>query len=67
MSTFLQRLAGLTLGFSKKLENLKCAVSLHFAYYNLCRVHKRLRITPAMESGITDHIWTIEELLFADN
>lgn len=36
---------------------------LHFAYYNFCRVHKTLRVTPAMEQGITDHIWTIAELI----
>jgi len=39
------------------------AMALHFAYYNFCRVHKTLRVTPAMEAGITDHIWTISELI----
>ena len=56
MRTFLQRLTRLSLVFSKKLENLKHAVALHFAYYNFCRIHKTLRVTPAMETGITDHI-----------
>lgn len=55
MRTFLRRLTRLCLGFSKKLENLKYAVALHFAHYNFCRVHKSLRVTPAMEAGITDH------------
>jgi hypothetical protein len=45
------------------LLNLKMAVALHFAYYNFCRVHKSLRITPAMQAGLTDHVWTIAELL----
>ncbi len=63
MRTFLRRLTRLSLGFSKKLENLKHAVALHFAYYNFCRVHRSLRVTPAMEAGITDHVWTIRELV----
>jgi len=63
MRTFLRRLTRLSLGFSKKLDNLKHAVALHFAYYNFCRVHKTLRVTPAMEAGITDHIWNLTELL----
>jgi hypothetical protein len=57
------RLARLTLAFSKKYEDFVAAVGLYFAYYNFCLVHKTLRVTPAMEAGITDHIWTIEELL----
>ena len=61
----MRRFTRLTLGFSKKLLNLKAAVSLHFAYYNFCRVHSSLRVTPAMEAGLTDHIWTIAELLSA--
>ena len=59
----LRRLTRLTNAFSKKLAHLKAAIALHFAYYNFCRVHSSLRITPAMEVGITDHIWTIAELL----
>jgi hypothetical protein len=51
------------LGFSKKLDNLKAAVTFYVAYYNLCRVHRTLRVTPAMESGLTSHVWSIEELL----
>lgn len=45
--------------------NLKLCYALHFAYYNFCKVHSSLRVTPAMESGITDHIWTLQDLLSA--
>lgn len=60
-----RRFTRLTSGFSKKLENHKAAVSLFMAHYNLCRVHESLRVTPAMASGIADHIWTIAELIEA--
>lgn len=63
LRTFLRRLTRLSLGFSKKLDNLKHAIALHFAYYNFCRVHRTLRVTPAMEAGIADHVWTITDLL----
>jgi hypothetical protein len=46
-----------------KVSHLKAAVALHFAHYNLCRVHGSLRVTPAMQSGIADHVWTITELI----
>jgi IS1 family transposase len=59
----MRRMTRLTNGFSKKWENLEFAYALWFAYYNFCRVHKTLRVTPAMEAGITDHIWTIAELI----
>jgi hypothetical protein len=59
----MRRLTRLTNGFSKKFDNLMDALYLHFAYYNFCRIHKSLRITPAMAVGITDHIWNIEEIL----
>jgi IS1 family transposase/transposase-like protein len=61
----LRRFTRLTNGFSKKLENLKAAVSLFMAWYNFVRVHQTLRVTPAMEAGLTDHIWSIRELLTA--
>jgi transposase-like protein/IS1 family transposase len=61
----LRRLTRLTNAFSKKLSHLKAAVALHFAFYNFCRVHSSLRVTPAMEAGLTDHIWSIAELLEA--
>jgi transposase-like protein/IS1 family transposase len=59
----IRRLTRLTNAFSKKWENLWAALCLHFAYYNLCRIHKSLRVTPAMEAGITDRVWEIAELL----
>jgi IS1 family transposase len=59
----MRRMTRLTNGFSKKWENLEAAYSLWFAYYNFCRVHKTLRVTPAMEARITDHIWAIGELI----
>jgi IS1 family transposase len=59
----IRRLTRLTNAFSKKWENLWAALCLHFAYYNLCRIHRSLRVTPAMEAGITDHVWEIAELL----
>jgi hypothetical protein len=49
--------------FSKKLDNLKAAVALYIAWYNLCQVHMTLRVTPAMEAGITNHVWNLDELL----
>jgi len=62
MRMHMRRFTRLTNGFSKKLENHGHAVALHFMYYNFCKVHKTLRVTPAMQAGITDHVWTIEEL-----
>lgn len=59
----IRRLTRLTNAFSKKLGNLKAAVALHFAHYNFMRVHSSLRVSPAMEAGLTDHIWSWEELL----
>ena len=59
----MRRMTRLTNAFSKKWTNLKSAYALHFAYYNFCRIHKTLRVTPAMEAGITDHIWNIMELV----
>ncbi len=63
MRMAIRRFTRLTNAFSKKLDNHKAACALHFAYYNFCRVHQTLRITPAMQAGLTDHIWTIAELL----
>jgi IS1 family transposase len=59
----IKRMARLTNAFSKKLRNLKAAISLHMAFYNFCRVHETLRVTPAMQSGLTDHVWSVDELL----
>jgi hypothetical protein len=65
MRTFLRRMTRLCLGFSKKLENLKAAVALYFAWSNFVRVHATIKTTPAIASGLTDHVWTLEELLRA--
>lgn len=59
----MRRFTRLTNGFSKKIENHMHAVSLHFMHYNFGRVHKSLRVTPAMQAGIADHAWTIEEIV----
>ncbi|HVS89994.1 MAG TPA: IS1 family transposase [Candidatus Acidoferrum sp.] len=59
----MRRFTRLTNAFSKKVENLMAAVALHYMQYNFCRVHQTLRVTPAMEAGLTDHVWSIEELL----
>ncbi|HEV3278744.1 MAG TPA: IS1 family transposase [Terriglobia bacterium] len=63
MRMHIRRLTRLTNAFSKKRENLRAALALHFAWYNLCRVHQTLRVTPAMEAGITTQVWSIERLL----
>lgn len=59
----MRRFTRLTNAFSKKLSHLKAAVALHFAWYNFVRVHKSLRVTPAMEAGIAKHVWSLGELL----
>jgi hypothetical protein len=61
--THLRRFVRLTNGHSKKLENLKACVAIYMAWFNFCRVHSTLKVTPAMESALTGHVWTIEELL----
>jgi hypothetical protein len=61
----LRRFTRLVNAFSKKLDNLKAAVALYVAWYNLCRPHMTLRVTPGMEAGIADHVWSISELLRA--
>ena len=60
-----RRFTRLTNGFSKKWENHWSAVALWFVFYNFCRVHKTIRMTPAMAAGISDHIWTVREVLEA--
>lgn len=60
-----RRFTRLTNAFSKKWENHWAAVALWFAFYNFCRIHKSLRVTPAMQAGIADHIWSVRELLEA--
>ena len=63
MRMSMRRFTRLTNGFSKKVENLEHAVALHYMHYNFCRIHQSLRVTPAMESGIADHVWSIEEII----
>ena len=58
----MRRFTRLTNGFSKKLENHGHMVALYFFHYNFIKIHKTLRVTPAMEAGITDHVWSFEEL-----
>lgn len=63
MRMSMRRFTRLTNAFSKKVENLEHAVALHFLHYNFARVHQTLRVTPAMEAGIADHVWSIEEIV----
>ena len=68
MRMSMRRFTRLTNAFSKKVENLQHAVSLHFMYYNFGRVHKSLKMTPAMAAEVTDHVWSLEEIAYlADN
>jgi hypothetical protein len=53
----------LTNGHSRKIDNHRHAVALHYMYYNFCKVHQTLRVTPAMEGGLSDHVWSLEELV----
>ena len=62
MRMSMRRFTRLTNAFSKKIENLAHAVSLHFFYYNYGRIHQTLRVTPAMQAGVSDHVWTLEEI-----
>jgi IS1 family transposase len=63
----MRRFTRLTNGFSKKIENLEHSISLHYMHYNFARIHKTLRVTPAMEAGISDHVWSIEEIARLSN
>ena len=63
MRMHVRRFTRLTNAFSKKLENHMHAISLHFMFYNFCKIHKSLRVTPAMEAGITDHVWNIIDIV----
>jgi hypothetical protein len=63
MRTHMKRLARLTLGFSKKLENFKAATALHFAYYNFVKTHSSIRCTPAMALGVSSRLWKVEDLV----
>jgi len=63
MRMAMRRFTRLTNGFSKKIANHEAAVALHFMHYNFCRVHQILRVTPAMEAGISQHVWSLGELV----
>jgi IS1 family transposase len=62
MRMHMRRFTRLTNAFSKKVDNHKAAIALHFMHYNFERIHKTLRVTPAMEAGISDHVWSFEEI-----
>jgi hypothetical protein len=59
----MRRFTRLTNGFSKKVDNLKAAVALHFAHYNMVRIHRSLRTTPAMVAGVETRLWSLQELV----
>ena len=59
----IRRFTRLTNAFSKKIENHAFAVALHMTFYNFARIHKTLRVTPAMEAGLSDHVWEIEDIV----
>jgi IS1 family transposase len=59
----MRRFTRLTNAFSKKVENHEHAVALHFMHYNFCRIHQTLRVTPAMQAGLSNHIWSLEEII----
>lgn len=67
MRMSMRRFTRLTNGFSKKLENHAYAVALHFVYYNFARIHKTLRVTPAMQAVLSDHVWGMEEIAQLSN
>ncbi len=62
MRMSMRRFTRLTNAFSKKIDNHMHAIALHFMHYNFGRIHKTLRVTPAMEAGVSDHVWTLEEI-----
>ena len=62
MRMHMRRFTRLTNGFSKKMANHACAVALHYMFYNFGRIHKTLRVTPAMQAGITERVWSLEEI-----
>lgn len=63
MRMSMRRFTRLTNAFSKKVENLTAAVALHFMHYNFARIHQTLRVTPAMEAGVADHVWSLDEIV----
>ncbi len=63
MRMSMRRFTRLTNGFSKKVQNHEHMIALHYLYYNFARIHQSLRVTPAMEAGVSDHVWSIEEMI----
>lgn len=63
MRMSMRRFTRLTNGFSKKVENYVHVLAIHFMHYNFARIHESLRITPAMVAGVSDHIWSLEEII----
>lgn len=63
MRMSMRRFTRLTNAHSKKIENHIYAISLHFMYYNFCKIHSTLKVTPAMEAGVTDRLWDIEDII----
>jgi hypothetical protein len=59
----MRRFTRLTHGFSKKVANLEHSVALHYTHYNFAKIHKMLRVTPAMEVSISNHVWSLEEIV----
>jgi IS1 family transposase len=67
MRMHMRRFTRLTNAFSKKVENHEHALALYFMFYNFCRVHQTLRVTPAMEAGVADHVWSLNEVVSLTN
>jgi cell fate regulator YaaT (PSP1 superfamily) len=63
MRMSMRRFTRLTNAFSKKIENHEAAIALHYMYYNFARVHQTLRVTPAMEAGVANHVWSLQEIV----
>jgi hypothetical protein len=59
----MRRFTRLTNAFSRTIENHAAAVALHYMHYNFCRIHQTLRVTPAMEAGVADHVWEVSEVV----
>lgn len=63
MPMSMRRFTRSTIGFSKKVENLEHAIALHFMYYNFRRIHRTLKVSPAIAAGVTDKLWNIEDII----
>jgi len=59
----MRRFTRLTNAFSKKIESHIASIAIHYMHYNFCRIHQSIRVTPAMEAGISDHVWNLEEVI----